>query len=130
MASEMTIIGFVVFSIVAALAPLCSFSLQLIRAKRAGLDKFGALASQYVTDFDQKWLQVRNNDEQLLGSGDIQSLADLGNSFSAARSMRPVPIAADDLVYLCVITIIPFVPLLLTIMPLHKLIEQAIKLVF
>ncbi len=130
MASEMTIIGFVVFSIVAALAPLCSFSLQLIRAKRAGLDRFGALASQYVTDFDQKWLQVRNNDEQLLGSGDIQSLADLGNSFSAARSMRPVPIAADDLVYLCVITIIPFVPLLLTIMPLHKLIEQAIKLVF
>jgi hypothetical protein len=129
-ASEMTIIGFVVFSIVAALAPLCSFSLKLIRAKRAGLDRFGALASEYVTDFDQKWLQVRNNDEQMLGSADIQSLADLGSSFSAARSMRPVPIAADDLVYLCVITIIPFVPLLLTIMPLDKLIEQAIKLVF
>ena len=129
-ASEMTIIGFVVFSIAAALAPLFSFTLQLIRAKRAGLDKYGALASQYVTDFDQKWLQGRTNDEQLLGSGDIQSLADLGNSFSTARSMRPVPIAADDLVYLCVVTIIPFVPLLLTIMPLDKLVEQAIKLVF
>jgi hypothetical protein len=130
MASEMTIIGFVAFSITAALAPLFSFTLQLIRAKRAGLDKYGALASQYVTDFDQKWLQGGNNDEQLLGSGDIQSLADLGNSFSTARSMRPVPIAADDLAYLCVVTIIPFVPLLLTIMPLDKLIEQAIKLVF
>ncbi len=130
MASEMTIIGFFVFSMVAALAPLFLFTLQLIRAKRAGLDKFGALASQYVTDFDQKWLQSRTTHEQLLATGDIQSLADLGSSFSMARAMRPVPIAADDLTYLCAVAIIPLVPLLLTIMPLHKLVEQAIKLVF
>jgi hypothetical protein len=130
MASEMTIIGFVVFSIAAALAPLFSFTLELIRAKRAGLDKFGALASQYVTDFDQKWLQTRTNDEQLLASGDIQSLADLGTSFSMARAMRPVPIAGDDLVFLCVTTIVPFLPLLLTILPLDQLLIRAIKLVF
>jgi hypothetical protein len=130
MASEMTIIGFVVFSIAAALAPLFSFTLELIRAKRAGLDKFGALASQYVTDFDQKWLQTRTKDEQLLASGDIQSLADLGTSFSMARAMRPVPIAGDDLVFLCVTTIVPFLPLLLTILPLDQLLIRAIKLVF
>jgi hypothetical protein len=130
MASEMTIIGFVVFSIAAALAPLFSFTLELINTKRAGLDKFGALASRYVTDFDQKWLQGRNNDEQLLATGDIQSLADLGTSFSMARAMRPVPIASDDLLLLCVTTITPFLPLLLTILPLDQLLMRAIKLVF
>lgn len=130
MASEMTIIGYVVFSIAAALAPLFSFTLKLINAKRAGLDKFGALASQYVIDFDRKWLQSRTNGEQLLATGDIQSLADLGTSFSMARAMRPVPIAADDLLFLCVTTIVPFLPLLLTILPLDQLLMRAIKLVF
>jgi hypothetical protein len=70
------------------------------------------------------------NDEQLLGTGDIQSLADLGNSFTIVREMRTVPFVRDDVVRLLVITIVPFVPLLLTIMPLDELVTQAIKIVF
>ena len=69
-------------------------------------------------------------DDLALGSGDSQSLADLGNSFGVARAMRLVPIATDDIVLLFVLTTVPFVPLLLTIMPLDKLVEEAIKLVF
>ena len=87
-ASELTIVGFAVFSIIAAVAPLLSFTTKLIRAKLRGLEKYGAFASSYVMDFDQKWLQGKVNDEPAMGSGDIQSLADLGNSFSAARAMR------------------------------------------
>lgn len=130
MASELTIIGFSVFSIVAAVAPLLSFTTKLIGAKLRGLEKYGAFASSYVMDFDQKWLQGKVNDERALGSGDIQSLADLGNSFSAAREMRPVPIAIDEIILLFVLTIAPFVPLLLTIMPLDELLTRAFKLVF
>jgi hypothetical protein len=129
-ASELTIVGYVVFSIAAALAPLFSFTLQLLRAKRRGLEKYGAFGSSYVMDFDQKWLEGNANHEPALGSGDIQSLADLGNSFATARAMRLVPIATDDIVLLFVVTIAPFLPLLLTIMPLDQLIMRAIKLVF
>jgi hypothetical protein len=129
-ASELTIVGLVIFPVAAVLAPLPAFTLQLIRAKRDGLEKYGAFASSYVMDFSQKWLEGRPNDEAALASGDIQSLADLGNSFAVAREMRPMPIRSDDIVLLLVATIAPFVPLLLTIMPLDKLVEQAIKLVF
>jgi hypothetical protein len=129
-ASELTIVGYAVFSIVAAVAPLLLFTTKLIRAKLRGLEKYGAFASSYVMDFDQKWLQGKVNDEPAMGSGDIQSLADLGNSFSAARGMRPVPIATDEIVLLLVITIAPFLPLLLTIMPLDELLTQAFKFVF
>jgi hypothetical protein len=129
-ASEMTIVGLVVFPVAAVLAPLLSLTVQLIRAKRQGIEKYGAFASSYVMDFSEKWLEGRANDEAALASGDIQSLADLGNSFAVARAMRPVPIGIDDIVLLLVVTIIPFVPLLLTIMPVDKLFEQAIKLVF
>ncbi len=129
-AFELTIVGFVIFPVAGVLAPLLSFTVQLMRAKRQGLGKYGAFASSYVMDFGDKWLERRPNDEAAMGSGDIQSLADLGNSFSVAREMRPLPIGTDDIILLLVVTIVPFVPLLLTIMPLEKLVEQAIKLVF
>jgi hypothetical protein len=130
LASELTIVGYVVFSIAATLAPLLSFGPQLLLAKHRGLAKYGAFASSYVLDFDQKWLQGKVNAEPAMGSGDIQSLADLGNSFAVARAMRTVPIATDDIVLLLVVTIAPFLPLLLTIMPLDELLTRAFKLVF
>jgi hypothetical protein len=81
-------------------------------------------------DFDQKWLRSKVNDEKLLGTGDIQSLADLGNSFAVVREMRTVPFVTDDVIRLLVATVAPLVPLLLTIMPLDQLVTQAIKIIF
>jgi hypothetical protein len=130
LAFKMTIVGFVVFLVVAVLAPLFLFTLQLAGAKREGLAEYSALAASYVMDFDQKWLRRRVNDEQLLGTGDIQSLADLGNSFAVVREMRTVPFATDDVVRLLVVTVLPLVPLLLTIMPLDQLVTEAIKTIF
>jgi hypothetical protein len=129
-ASKLTIVGYVAFSVVAALAPLFSFTPKLIRAKRQGLGGYGTFASSYVMEFNQKWLRGKANDEAALGSGDIQSLADLGNSFAVGQEMRPVPIGTDDGLVLLAVTITPFLPLLLTIMPLDQLIMRALKLVF
>ena len=130
LAFKMTIAGFVVFLVIAVLAPLFSFTPQLARAEREGFAEYGALASTYVMDFDQKWFRSKTKGEQLLGTGDIQSLADLGNSFAVVREMRVVPFMTDDVIRLVVVTVIPLVPLLLTIMPLDQLITQAIKIIF
>jgi len=123
-------LAFVILLVVAVLAPLFSFTLQLARARREGLAEYGALASSYVMDFDQKWLRSKVNDEKLLGTGDIQSLADLGNSFAVVREMRTVPFVTDDVIRLLVATVAPLVPLLLTIMSLDQLVTQAIKIIF
>ena len=88
------------------------------------------MASTYVIDFNQKWLQTKDNEEQLLGTGDIQSLADLDGSFTIVREMRAVPLATDELVQLLVVTVAPLIPLLLTNMPLDELVTQAFKIVF
>ena len=66
----------------------------------------------------------------MLGTGDIQSLADLDGSFTIVREMRAVPLATDELVQLLVVTVAPLIPLLLTIMPLDELVTQAFKVVF
>jgi hypothetical protein len=130
LAFKMTIAGFVVFFVVAVLAPLFLFTPQLARAKLEALAEYGALASTYVMDFDQQWLRSKVDEERLLGTGDIQSLADLGNSFAVVREMRAIPFATDDVVRLLIATIAPLVPLLLTIMPFERLVTQVVKIIF
>src|SRR4029453_11181886 len=61
--------------------------------KRTGLRKYGTFAQRYVREFDAKWLRGgAPADEPLVGSGDLQSLADLGNSFDVVKTMRMSPI--------------------------------------
>jgi hypothetical protein len=132
---KLNILGFVAVFLVFVLGPLLVFAPQLNATKRRGLGEYGTLAARYVTEFQNKWLpagEQKNNahHDELLGSGDIQSLADLGNSFGFVRDMRLVPFSPDDVFRLAVATAIPFVPLLLTIMPLEELITRLAKVVF
>jgi hypothetical protein len=62
-------------------------------------------------------------DEPLLGSADIQSLADLGNGFEYIRKMKPVPFSFRVVIQLAVITSIPCLPLLLLVFPVSKIIN-------
>jgi hypothetical protein len=113
------------------LAPLLVFSPRLARTKRIGLLEYGGLAQRYVRDFDEKWLRDRAaTDEQLIGSGDIQSLADLGNSFEIVKGMKPVPFGKDTLLQLAVISLAPVAPLVLTMIPLGDLLDRFLHVVF
>ena len=122
-----TLVGFFVLVI---LGPLAMFSPQLSRAKRSGLAEYGNLASNYVREFDEKWLHGDAKGEEVLGTADIQSLADLGNSYAVVREMRSVPFGLDDITRLVVATSAPLLPLLLTIMPLDELVMRILKIVF
>jgi hypothetical protein len=65
---KLSIAGFVGFFVAAVLVPLLLFIPQLWRAKREGLAEYGILATEYVREFDQKWLRKKVHGEQLLGS--------------------------------------------------------------
>ena len=128
---KMEIIGGVLVLMLAVLGPLAAFSSRLMRAKRAGLREYGILASRYVSDFDRKWVRGgATGDEPLMGSGDIQSLADLGNSFQVIRDIRPFPFGRDAVIQLVVLTLIPVSPLVLTVIPLEELIRKLLGAVF
>jgi hypothetical protein len=95
------------------------------------LAEYGQLAQDYVEEFDRKWIhRDRASADDLLGSGDIQSLADLGNSYSVVGEMRPVPFKLADVTRLAAATAAPFLPLLLTVFSLEELIMRLIKIVF
>ena len=113
------------------LAPFLAFVGPLSDIKRTGLREYGHLARRYVDEFDDKWLRGRAaREEALIGSADIQSLADLGNSFEAVRGMRTVPITRDAVIQLVVMTLLPATPLLLTLFSLEELIERFLSIAF
>jgi hypothetical protein len=111
--------------------PLCVFAPQILAAKRKGLREYGILGAEYTRDFDRRWLRSADRDgEALLGSGDIQSLADLGNAFSVIKEMNALPVGRDTLIQLILVTVVPFVPLLFTMIPLEELLDRIIGAVF
>ena len=117
--------------LVAFLGPLLVFAPQLAQAKRTGLREYGTLAERYVREFDSTWLRGGAPAGQpLVGSADIQSLADLGNSFELVKRMRLAPVSRDAVLGLGAATLVPFAPLLLTIMPLEELVTMLFGMVF
>jgi hypothetical protein len=128
---KLDLIGLVAVMVFAILGPLLVFGPQLEAAKRAGLREYGTLAQRYVRAFDQKWLRGgAPADEPLIGSADIQSLADLGNSFEVVKGMRFVPFTLQTVVQLAVVTLLPVLPLTLTMISLDELLGRLLKLAF
>ena len=128
---KMEIVGGVAFLLLLVLGPLLVFSPHLMRAKRTGLREYGILVSRYVREFDLKWVRGgATDDEPFIGSGDIQSLADLGNSFQVIRDIKPFPFGKDTVIQLVVLTILPSLPLVLTMIPLEELITKLLGTVF
>jgi hypothetical protein len=130
-AFKLDIFAFVVIMVGVVLAPLLVFIPPLARAKRAGLREYGHLAKRYVDEFDAKWLRGEApGGEPLVGSADVQSLADMGNSFEVVRGMRLVPISRDTLLQLVAMVLLPVAPLLLTMISPEELLGQLVKVLF
>jgi hypothetical protein len=121
----------VIFLLCLAIGPLLVFAPQLAQAKRTGLREYGTLAERYVREFDAKWLRGgAPADESFIGNGDIQSLADLGNSFEVVRGMRIAPVTREAILRLVAATLVPLVPLALTMMPLEDLLKRLLGILF
>jgi hypothetical protein len=122
---ELIAISILLLAIV--LAPLSVFTPKLNNARLAGLRTYGRLASDYVADFACKWgAGAVAQREPLLGSADIQSLADLDNSFSIVREMRLVPFGKDTIVRFIVVIALPLAPLALTMFSLEELLKRIV----
>lgn len=127
-AFKMEAVGFVVFFMVFILSPLVVFTPHLSRAKRKGLRDYGWLSSQYVQSFAEKWIDGGSaSKEELLGSGDIQSLADLGNSYTVVKEMRLVPFGLSEMLRLAAATAVPLLPLALTVISIEELAIRLVK---
>jgi hypothetical protein len=131
MAFKIEVAIVVVFVLCLVFVPLLLFAPQLARVKRDGLREYGTMAQRYVRAFDAKWnIGGAPPAEPLLGSSDLQSLADLEHSFEVVRTMRALLVTRDTFIQLAVATLIPLVPLLLTMMSLEELLKKLFGILF
>jgi len=117
----------VLFLLLLAFGPLAVFAPALLACQRLGRREYGLLASRYVNAFDRKWVRNRSDESELLGSGDIQSLADLANSFSVVDSMAVFPFGRAAVIRLAVATVLPILPLILTVIPFDQLVDRLFR---
>lgn len=128
---KLEIVTALIFLMLLPLAPLTFFVVQLDKAGRKARLEYGILASQYVENFHRKWIEGHANErEELLGTSDIQSLADLDNGYKIVSQMRLVPFGKQTIVRLAFMVASPFLPLTLTMIPLEQAIDRVVKMVF
>ena len=128
---KLEIAGVVLLLLLFVLGPLLAFVPCLVAAKRAGRREYGALAQRYALEFDRKWLRGGAPEgEALLGSADIQSLADMGGSYELVSRMQRVPFKRGTAIQLAVFTLVPMLPLTLTMFSLGELLDRVLKVMF
>jgi hypothetical protein len=109
------------------IAPLWMFSVALDDARAKGLEDYMDLATEYVMRFDGKWLRRSGErTEELLGSPDLQSLADLGNSVKVVDEMRIVPLDERTIWLFGAAIVLPMLPLAFLWLPLDEVAERVI----
>ena len=122
--------AFVAFLMLFVLFPLTFFAIRMNDARLRGSRRYGRLATRYASSFEEKWLSADGNaSEPLLGTSDIQSLADLANSYDVVRSMRIVPFSKRMALRLAVLIALPLLPLTFTMVPLDTLVAALVNLI-
>jgi len=131
MSFKMEIAGSLLFLLLLVLVPLTFFIAHLERARVKAGREYGVLASHYVDDFRRKWTEpASDNSEPLLGTPDLQSLADLGNAFHTVSRIRVLPFDKEAVIRLVAWLVVPLLPLILTIVPIGQIVDWMIKLAF
>ena len=110
--------------------PLLMFVPMLVRTRLEALREYGLLVDRYNRAFHEKWIEGKAlAGEPLLGSADIQSLADLGNSYRFVQEMKPFPFSLRAILQMGVTTSLPCLPLLLLVMPISQILSLLAKAV-
>ncbi len=125
---------FLGLSLVVLFTPFLAFSGKLLQARHRGLLEYGLLASEYTRAFDAKWVHTRAGGEggagekPLLGSADIQSLADLANSYAVVRGLRFVPFDMFNVFVIVLAVVIPFCPLAFLVVSPMDVLRQVVQI--
>lgn len=95
-----------------------------------GLRDYAKLGNRYTEGFDRKWVHfAKPPDEPLLGTADIQSLADLGGSFERIQEMSIAPITKGLVIQFVVMAGLPILPVVIYATPTGELVKAILKMV-
>lgn len=71
--------------------------------------------------------RAAGSEKQVLGTSDIQSLADLANPYTVVNKMRVVPFGKETVIRTAVLVCLPLLPLTLTMIPLDQVLDRLVN---
>jgi hypothetical protein len=119
-----TLLLFVLAMSVLACLPLLAFTPHLYKAKRKSLALYNPFALEYMRRFQRKWVEKPGAAGEMLGTSDIQSMADIGNAYKVILDTRTFVWAKKKLIELWVAAVAPMVPLIVTVVPVNELFKR------
>ena len=122
---KLEIFATVAVLLLAVLGPLLVFMPNLRDVRRWAITEYGSLGQRYAREFRRKWVGGgQTTSEPLLGSGDIQSLADLHNAYEVVDKIPMFPFSWRNLTLPTLTVLLPVAPLLLTTFSVEELIDR------
>jgi hypothetical protein len=109
--------------------PLLVFVFKLHRRKVSGVFSYGELAGGVGRQFEQKWLA--NYDKFASGAleaSDFSATTDLYQVVTNVHEMKLVPFEIKAVIILVIVTLLPFVPVVLLFVPLKQVMDEILKL--
>ena len=111
------------------LLPLFFFARPLRIAKQQALLDYAALSLRHNRAFEQRWIRGTMPTEEMLGSQDPSSVADLATAYQAVKAMRGVPVVAEGLVPLVIAVALPLACAAATQVPVRTMLMALRKFV-
>jgi len=122
------IVPFMILGPAAFIAPLLVFTPLLLRLRMKSQFEYSRLGVQYTKEFERKWIQGEAPvDEAFVGSGDIQSLADLGNAYERTMAIKIIPFDFRNLLRLVAASFGPMIPVITQILPKNSWVNKILE---
>src|SRR5262245_2870904 len=124
--------GIAVFVVVVFVGPFVVFTPALRRLKDRGTLEYGALSCDMGHEFESKWMKNggSNVKTEALEAPDFSATTDLYSISSNVYKIRYLPVDPRGIVELIVFTLLPFVPLVLMVVPMQVLLKGLRQILF
>jgi hypothetical protein len=127
---QVMIVALIVIVLILVVGPLLVFFRPLIRARSTGILAYGSLGTAMGREFQSQWLSRKTSvNPETLARPDFSATIDLYSVVEGVYSMKAVPFDIRALIPLVYMTLFPFLPVLLAVMPLKEVLKYAAKLV-
>jgi hypothetical protein len=126
---QMTVGGLIVIVLLLFVGPLLIFVFKLHAKKVEGIYTYGSLADDVGRQFEEKWL--RNYDEfpaAALEAPDFSATTDLYQVVANVHEMKLFPFELRAVLSLVAAALLPFIPVVLMMMPIKSIVTELAKL--
>jgi hypothetical protein len=128
LAYKYVVVGLAAFVVALIVAPLLAFSDKLLSAWQRGVLEYGALANRITGELERNW--IGRTDAFLANPLHVQTATaatNLCTLTSNVYAMRFIPLDPRSIIVLVAMTLLPFIPVVLMVLPLDVVVKDLSK---